>query len=87
MTNTMTPSELADWLDRRGALFDEEAAATIRELEAKLKIATDALDPFALLSNDVNREGVNMNDPIGKWLSIAALVYARDALARIEEVG
>lgn len=39
----MTPSEIADWLKKRGALFDEEAAATIRELEVKLNIATEAL--------------------------------------------
>ncbi|WP_297803647.1 hypothetical protein [uncultured Brevundimonas sp.] len=44
MTNTMTPSEIADWLDRRGALFDEEAAATIRAQAEALKIATEALE-------------------------------------------
>lgn len=44
MTNTMTPSEIADWLEKRGALFDEEAATTIRAQAEALKIAESDRD-------------------------------------------
>lgn len=51
----MTPSEIADWLDRMSDEFTDlsPAAATIRDLEAKLKIATEALEGVEELSEEI----------------------------------
>ena len=51
MTNTMTSSEIADWLDWMSDEFTDlsPAAATIRDLESKLRVATEALKKIELM--------------------------------------
>lgn len=97
MTNTMTPSEIAEVLGRYSIRTFSQAAATIRELEddrdqeirtreatvellaeteAKLKIATEALEKIGYT-------------PAGEsGMPLSMCVFAsRQALARIKEVG
>lgn len=76
MSKSMTPSEIADWHDKVDGVWHHEAAATIRELEDKLKIATEALEMV----------GYSMDAPTGYLLS-ECVEISRQALARIKEVG
>lgn len=90
----MTPSEIADWLtvggewaaaarDHEGAEKHYEAADTIRELEAKLKIATEALeDVYDWLSLAAIASAEDMAQGFGDKFAGAG-----QALARIKEVG
>lgn len=61
-----------------------EAARLLREMAAENERLRGALEPFALLAvdeaNDVG--GINMSDPVSKWLTIAQLVEARLALTK-----
>lgn len=50
----------------------------------KLRIASAALAPFAALAPCEETCGVNMNDPLSKWLTIADLVGADQALAALK---
>ena len=102
MTNTMTPSEMADWLDRMSDAFTDlsPAAVLIRELEddrdqeirtreatvellaeteAKLKIATEALE-------EIGAQTMSMHFTID-GLARHGIRSANEALARIKEVG
>ena len=51
----------------------------------KLKVAKEALEPFALLAPSEVSAGVNMGDPLSKWFTIAQLVAADQALAALNE--
>lgn len=86
MPNNMTPSEIAEWLDCRAGKCHaeigggyEEAAAVIRELEAKLKIATEALEEIA--------KGNRGEFESGDYMAFDKLLCAAQALARMKEVG
>lgn len=89
MTNTMTPSEIADWLDWMSDEFSDlsPAATTIRELEAKLQIATEALKMIELmrpdvceasLANNMAKEAINalasMNEKEQGFTPVAAVI-------------
>jgi len=44
-----------------------------------LRVAVEALEPFALLAPDEGVDGANMDDPLSKWFTVADLVAARQA--------
>ena len=77
-------------IDEMLASIPEEAPASplpeggVEALIAELREARAIMEPFALLAVDEENgiKGINMNDPISKWLTIAQLVDARAFLAR-----
>lgn len=63
-----------DWDEAARFMLDDTA-----EQDREERLA-NALEPFALLAPDSGTEGVNMGDPLSKWLTIAQLVEAKSAL-------
>ena len=80
----MTPSEIADWHDGAAAWMESredfhiQAAATIRDLEANLKIATEALEKIGT--------GDRNDFESGDLMAFDKIVRATQALARIKEI-
>lgn len=71
-----------------GVYEDEQMLSDINTIRAALSSQAEALEamagalePFALLAADDETRGVNMNDPISKWLTIANLQRASEALS------
>lgn len=87
----MTPSEIADWLEKRGALFDEEAASTIRALEAANDIYRRAWCDEALKNNNLDVQLKIATEALEMAAPSLARVHrehiATQALDRINEVG
>ena len=71
------------------AVFDQIAAgeAALSALLSERRKMVEALEPFALLAASDVSAGVNMNDPLSKWLTIAQLQAARAALTGSREHG
>lgn len=77
---TRRHEDLKDWKSAHRKEMGARAAA-----EALNTTLSEALEPFANLAVDEENgvEGVNMDDPFGKWLTVAQLVAARTALAAL----
>lgn len=68
-------------------VLKSEAAHPAAPSADKLRIASAALAPFGALAPCEETCGVNMNDPLSKWLTIADLVGADQALAALKAEG
>ena len=83
------------WRDEKGMRLKDTpawaafyvAVRTAAPSADKLRIASAALAPFAALAPCDETCGVNMNDPLSKWLTIADLVGADQALAALKAEG
>lgn len=88
------------WLNKQGVqtLHAEHPAVLIsgllRHIEAlraqpparedALRVAVEALEPFALLAPCEHRSPINMNDPLSRWITIGQLLDASEALAALQ---
>lgn len=85
----MTPSEIAEKLDFAAGVYGDsglsQAAATIRDLEAKLKIATEALEYSASLNCQYSKPLTYQENNLGLCVDELQRT-ATEALARMKEV-